>query len=370
MERIDAIVVGAGVVGLAVARALARARHEVIVLEAEPVVGSHASSRNSEVIHAGLYYPPDSLKARLCVAGRERLYRYCARRGIDHRRIGKLVVATKPSGHAPLERLRENAQRCGVEDLRVMDGDEARALEPELSCTAALWSPSTGIIDSHGLLRALQSDAEEHGATVVLGNGFVTGRIDDDGLVIEAGETTVRSRILVDAAGLHAQSVAHTIEGLPPASIPERHLCKGTYFGLAMPSPFRHLVYPVPDTASLGIHLTLDLAGRARFGPDQEWVDTIDYAVDPARAAAFYPAIRSWWPGLPDDALTPDYAGIRAKVQAPGAPMADFDLRGPTDHGIPGLVCLYGIESPGLTACLALADHVVHELGASTAPED
>jgi L-2-hydroxyglutarate oxidase LhgO len=370
MERVDSIVVGAGVVGLAIARALARAGREVVILEAEGILGAHASSRNSEVLHAGLYYPPDSLKARLCVAGRPRLVRYCAQREIGYRRVGKLVVATEPGQHERLERIHDNARRCGVDDLRLLAPEQVQTMEPELRCTAALWSPSTGIIDSHGLLRALVADAEAGGATLALRNAFVCARATHDGLVVEAGDARVQCRTLVNTAGLHAQAVAQVIEGLPPDTIAPRHLCKGTYFTLAIRSPFRHLVYPVPDTASLGIHLTLDLAGGARFGPDQQWVDAIDYAVDPSRGASFYPAIRTWWPGLPDDALTPGYAGIRTKVNGPGKSMGDFAVQGPAHHGIPGLVCLYGIESPGLTACLALADHVLELLAISPAPDD
>lgn len=369
MERIDAIVVGAGVVGLAIARALARAGREVIVLEAEPAMGLHASSRNSEVIHAGLYYPPGSLKARLCVRGKDRLYAYCIDRGIAHRRIGKLVVATDPTQHAHLERIHANARRCGVDDVSSWDPARVHAIEPELRCTRALWSPSTGIVDSHGLMRALAADAEAEGAVIALGNAFVSARVDQGGLSVEAGDTRVACEVLVDAAGLNAQRVARTIEGLDRHTIAARHLCKGTYFTLGTPSPFRHLIYPVPASASLGIHVTLDLAGRARFGPDQQWVDTIDYELEPSRATSFYPAIRTYWPGLPEGALTPGYTGIRAKVQAPGQPMADFVVQGPADHGIPGLACLYGIESPGLTACLALADHVLERLCIDATPE-
>ena len=370
MERIDALVIGAGVVGLAIARALARAGREVIVLEAESAMGLHASSRNSEVVHAGLYYPPGSLKARLCVAGRERLYRYCERRGVAYRRIGKLVVATGERQHDALARIESNAQACGVHEVRIWDRDQVRAMEPAISCTRALWSPATGIIDSHGLMRALLAEAETHGAVLALGNAFTRGRATGDGIEIETADTRVTCDLVVNAAGLHAQAVASAIEGIASSSIPPRYLCKGTYFTLTEHAPFAHLVYPVPDTASLGIHLTLDFAGAARFGPDQQWVDTIDYTVDPTRVDAVYPAVRTYWPALPDGALAPGHAGIRSKVQAPGQPMADFVVHGPTEHGVANLVSLYGIESPGLTACLALADHVLERIGVAPATDD
>ncbi len=368
-ERIDALVVGAGVIGLAVARALARAGREVVVLERERAVGQHASSRNSEVIHAGIYYPPNSLKARLCLEGRDALYRYCGARGVAHRRVGKLIVATTEAQRPTLERLRARAHHNGVDDLRPVDAAEIRRREPAVFACAALWSPSTGIIDSHGLMRALWSDAERRGAALALDTTLTAASPEAGGLLVDAGDTTLRCALLVNAAGLGAQSVARAVRGLPPSAIPRRHLLKGSYFSLAGASPFSHLIYPVPDTASLGIHVTVDLAGRARFGPDQQWVETVDYSLDPGRASAFSEAIRAYYPGLDPDALTPDYAGIRAKIQGPAEPPVDFMIQGPGEHGIDGLVNLFGIESPGLTASLALADEVLRRLGVTPAPE-
>jgi L-2-hydroxyglutarate oxidase LhgO len=360
--EVEAVVVGAGVIGLAVARALARAGTEVVVLEAERTFGAHSSSRNSEVIHAGLYYPAGSLKARLCVAGRRRLYAWCRARRVGHRQTGKLIVATAHDDPAVLDRILASAANNDVTDLRRLDRAEVRALEPDLDVAGALLSPSTGIVDSHGVMQALLADAEDRGAMVAWSTSLVSARPDDGGFVVTAGGDVVRCRILVNAAGLGAQAVAGAIEGMPADAIPTRYLAKGTYFSLRGRCPFSRLIYPVPATASLGVHLTLDLAGAARFGPDQEWVDTIDYAADERRGDAFYAAVRRYWPGLPDGALQADYAGIRAKVQAPGTAMADFVIAGPETHGLPGLVNLFGIESPGLTACLPLADEVLARL--------
>jgi L-2-hydroxyglutarate oxidase LhgO len=361
-DFVDAIVVGAGVVGLAVTRALAQARFDVIVLEAEPTAGVHASSRNSEVIHAGIYYPPGSLKARLCVEGRHRLYAYCEQHGIGHRRLGKLIVAPQPEDIPALEKLRDNAQRCGVADLELLDAEDVRRLEPALRVEAALWSPSTGVVDSHGYMRRLQADAQDHGAVVSWATALRRATATDTGFRVEAGDAVVSCRVLINAAGLGAQTVAQSIGGLAGDTIPPLHLAKGTYASLRGRHGFRHLVYPMPAATHLGVHLTLDLSGQARFGPDLQWVDTVDYAVDPSRVEAFYPAIRRYWPELEDGRLQPDYTGIRAKVQAPGAAMADFVVQGPSEHGVAGLVNLYGIESPGLTASLALADETLRRL--------
>lgn len=360
-ERIDCVVVGAGVVGLAVARALARAGREVLVLERERWIGSHTSSRNSEVIHAGIYYPKDSLKASLCVAGRERLYAYCAEHGVPHRRLGKLIVATSEEEVPRLEGLRQRAAANGVADLEWLDGPAARVLEPALHCVAALLSPSTGIVDSHGLMLAYQGDAEAAGAVVALRAPVLAGRAGGRGIILTVGGDApmeLEADIVVNSAGLFAPALARRIAGLPPATIPRDYYCRGVYFTLSGRAPFRHLVYPAPEAAGLGIHLTLDLGGQARFGPDVEWVDGVDYTVDPRRGDAFYAAIRRYWGALPDGALQPGYAGVRPKISAPNAPAADFLVQGPADHGVPGLVNLYGIESPGLTASLALADHV------------
>lgn len=362
--RIDALVVGAGVIGLAVARALAVGGREVVVIERERAWGQHTSSRNSEVLHAGLYYPTDSLKARLCVAGRRALVRYCEAREVALRRIGKLIVATRDEQRPALAQLHAQALANGVLDLRPLTAADVRALEPRVHAVAGLWSPSTGILDSHALMRALWADAQAHGASMALDTRFERARVlPEGGLRVWAGDTTLHTTLLVDAAGLHAPEVAAAIEGLPAALIPRQRLLKGSYFTLAGPSPFSHLVYPLPDAATLGIHVTLDLAGRTRLGPDQQWVERIDYAVDPARAAAFAEAVSDYFPDLDPSALQPDTAGIRPKLHGPGTSPVDFMIQGPADHGVPGLCNLFGIESPGLTACLAIADEVLARLG-------
>ncbi len=360
-ERIDCLVIGAGVVGLAVARALARGGREVIVAESADAIGTGASSRNSEAIHAGIYYPKDSLKARLCVAGKEALYRFCAEHGVPHARLGKLIVAGEDAQLPQLEELRSRAAANGVDDLKILSADEAARLEPELSCAGALLSPSTGIIDSHAFMLALEGEAEAHGAVVAFNSPILGGRVDGDGLRLEIGGSEaaeIHCRTVINSAGLGAQRLAASIDGLPASSIPPLHLAKGNYFSLSGRPPFRRLIYPLPEAGGLGVHVTLDMAGRCRFGPDVEWVDKIDYDVDPARADAFYGAIRTYWPGLADGALQPDYAGIRAKIVPQGAPAGDFLIQGPRQHGVQGLVNLYGIESPGLTAALAIAEHV------------
>jgi L-2-hydroxyglutarate oxidase LhgO len=365
-ERVETVVAGAGVVGLAVARALALAGHEVLVLEAEPAIGSVTSARNSEVIHAGLYYPPGSLKARLCVPGREQLYCYCAERGVAAPRIGKLVVATAPDEIPALEAVARRAAANGVTDLRWLESREAQALEPALACTAALLSPSTGIIDSHGLMLAYQGDAEGAGAQIVCRAPILGGAVTADGFVLEiGGDAAMRlgCRRLINCAGLDAVALASRIDGVPAAALPRAYLCKGSYYSLSGRAPFSRLIYPVPEHAGLGVHLTLDLGGQARFGPDVEWVETCNYDVDIARAAGFYAAIRRYWPALPDDSLQPGYAGIRPKITGPGEPAADFRIDGPEVHGVAGLVNLLGIESPGLTASLAIADHVAALVG-------
>ena len=367
MERVDAVVVGAGVVGLACARALALAGREVIVLEREDAIGTHTSSRNSEVIHAGIYYPPGSLKAALCVEGKLALYRYLAERGLPHRNCGKLIVAADDSQLPYLEKLQAQAHANGVHDLRMLTEKEAKALEPALSCAAALESPSTGIIDSHAYMLALQGDAENAGATLAFRSPVVSGRVRDDGIELEIGgadATRLLARRVVNSAGLFAPQTAASIEGFPRSHVPPSRLCKGNYFSLAGRSPFTRLIYPVPEKAGLGVHLTLDLAGQARFGPDVEWIDRIDYAVDVRRGERFYRAIRTYWPGLKDGALQPAYSGIRPKIQEdPDAPARDFMIEGPREHGVPRLVNLFGIESPGLTASLAIAERVRSLLG-------
>src|SRR5437899_7732997 len=364
-EQVDAVVIGAGVAGLAIARALALGGREVIVLERESTIGTGTSSRNSEVIHAGIYYPPGSLKAKLCVTGRRALYRFLAERGIAHRRCGKLIVSTGPNQVPGLERLHAQAEASGVADLRMLSAREARALEPQLACVAALESPSTGIVDSHAFMLGLRGEAEAQGASIAFRSPLLAGHVVNAAIELEVGgrePVRLLARSVVNSAGLFAQDVARSIEGFPAERIPPAHYCKGNYFSLSGRSPFSRLVYPAPEAASLGVHLTLDLAGRARFGPDVEWIERIDYDVDPKRAEVFYGAIRNYWPGLKDGALQPAYSGIRPKMRPRGEPACDFLIQGPADHGVAGLVNLFGIESPGLTASLAIGDAVLELL--------
>ncbi|HZS82879.1 MAG TPA: NAD(P)/FAD-dependent oxidoreductase [Stellaceae bacterium] len=359
---VECVVVGAGVVGLAVARALAKAGIEVMVLEREYGIGFETSSRNSEVIHAGIYYPKDSLKALTCVEGKRRLYAYCAAHGVPHKRLGKLIVACSEEELPLLDGIRARAAANGVEDLVALDARELRRLEPALAALGGLLSPSTGIIDSHALMLAYQGEAEAAGAMVVFRAPVEGGALRKDGFMLEIGGAEpmrLACRMLVNSAGLYAPALARRIAGIPAASIPRDYLCRGVYFTLSGKAPFSRLIYPVPEKAGLGVHLTLDLAGQARFGPDVEWIDRVDYTVDPRRGDGFYAAIRRYWPGLPDGALQPGYAGIRPKITGPGEAAGDFVVQGPQAHGIPGLVNLYGIESPGLTASLALADRVL-----------
>jgi L-2-hydroxyglutarate oxidase LhgO len=364
-ETADCIVVGAGVIGLAVARRLARAGREVVVLEAADGIGTETSSRNSEVIHAGIYYPTGSLKARLCVAGKEALYAYCAARGIPHKRLGKLIVASNAREEPGLAALKAKAEANGVFDLVPLSAAEAARLEPAVRCTAALLSPSTGIIDSHAFMLSLLGEAEAAGAMVAFETPLLRGAPDGGGLRIESGgaaPTSLRCNLLVNCAGLDAPALSRRIAGVDPGSIPTPYLAKGSYFTLAGRSPFTRLVYPMPEPGGLGVHVTIDMGGQARFGPDVEWVSERRYEVDPRRAEKFYAAIRSYWPDLPDGALQPGYSGIRPKISAPGAPAADFVIQGPAETGLPGYAALYGIESPGLTASLAIADLVAEKV--------
>jgi L-2-hydroxyglutarate oxidase LhgO len=359
----DCIVIGAGVIGLAVARALARGGREVIIIECERQFGLHLSSRNSEVIHAGIHYPPESLKARLCVSGKELLYRYCEERGIEQRRCGKFTVATADEQIPALETIQSNARACGVMDLEWLDASQARRAEPKMRCHAALYSPSTGIIDSHGLMQSLLADAQGAGADIVFGTEVTALRATTRGIDISIGdepEPALRAQAVVNSAGLGAHRVARSIEGFPDRHIPDIHYAKGSYFALAGASPFTRLIYPAPTSGGhLGVHMTLDLAGAARFGPDMEWVDEIDYAVDPKRAAGFAAAIKAYWPQLDAARLVPAYAGIRPKLSSPGEAARDFKISGPKEHGFAGIVNLFGMESPGLTACLSIGDAVV-----------
>ena len=383
MDRIDTLVIGAGVVGLACARAMALRGHEVVVSEASADIGYWNSSRNSEVIHAGIYYPYQSLKAQLCVEGKHRLYTYARERGVAHRRCGKLIVATEEPQEAALHALLGKAHANGVDDVAEISGKQARMREPALACVAALDSPSTGIIDSHGLMLALLGDAEDRGAMLARcsvvralepdapGRGWRVQIEVLDEASIRCAQNTVLKLVelrgeshcflvdrIVNAAGLGANRIAALIQGMPEACRPRLHLAKGSYFQLGGRCPFNRLIYPMPNSAGLGVHLTLDLGGQGRFGPDVEWVSSESYEVEAARCKDFYREIRSYWPGLPDGALHPGYAGIRPKLQAPGSPAEDFRIDGPQQHGFEGLVNLLGIESPGLTASLAIADRV------------
>lgn len=360
MDEFDCAVIGAGVVGLAVARALALQGREVIVLEAEGAIGTGTSSRNSEVIHAGIYYPQDSLKARLCVQGKEMLYAYAAERNLPHRRCGKLIVATAPAQVAALEDIVRKARANGVDDLEALDAQQARALEPQLACEAALLSPSTGIVDSHALMLALQGDLENAGGMLALKSPVARAVCGPAGIeLVGADGTQLRCRSVVNAAGLGAPALARRFDGLDARHVPAAHWAKGSYFTLAGRSPFSRLIYPVPEAAGLGVHLTLDLGGQAKFGPDVQWVDSPDdLEVDPSRADGFYAEVRKYWPALADGALQPGYAGIRPKISGPGDPPRDFVIQGPAEHGVAGLVNLFGIESPGLTSSLAIAEFV------------
>jgi L-2-hydroxyglutarate oxidase LhgO len=369
MEQVDCVVIGAGVVGLAVARALALQGREVMVLEAADAIGTQTSSRNSEVIHAGIYYPQGSLKARMCVQGKAMLYAYCAERGLAHRRCGKLIVATHANQVDALQGIVAKAAANGVTDLVLLNRDQARAMEPALNCVAAIHSPSTGIVDSHALMLSLQGDLENAGGLVAFNAGVKRARIlaqsAQGGIVLEALDgTELQARTVVNAAGLHAATLAAHIEGLASCHVPSAYFAKGNYFTLSGRSPFSHLIYPVPEAAGLGVHFTLDLGGQAKFGPDVQWVDSPeDLVVDPRRGEGFYAEVRKYWPALPDGALFPGYAGMRPKTSGPHAAAADFVIQGPADHGVPGLVNLFGIESPGLTSCLAIGHAVAGIVG-------
>jgi L-2-hydroxyglutarate oxidase LhgO len=366
VDQVDCVIVGAGVVGLAIARAVALSGREVIVLERQNAIGMGTSSRNSEVIHAGIYYKPGSLKAKLCVAGRDALYKYCADNDIPHRNCSKLIVACSADETLKLEAIAATAHANGVLDLRMISAAEAKQLEPDINCEAALLSPSTGIIDSHSYMLSLRGQAESTGAMFAFAAPLMSARAADDGLELDVGGAEpmqLRCKTLINAAGLHAPKLAQSIEGLPKHLIPEPFFAKGSYFSTTVRPPFSRLIYPAPVSGALGIHLTFDLAGDARFGPDIEWLsgvseDTLDYRVNPQRGEAFYAAIRTYWPALPDGALSPAYSGVRPKIVPRGAPDQDFIIQDSSVHGIPGLINLFGIESPGLTSSLALADRV------------
>ena len=373
LPDVDTIVIGAGVVGLAIAAALAQRGHEVIVLERESSIGQGVSSRNSEVIHAGIYYPPGSLKSEVCVSGKQLLYEYCNKRGIGAEQKGKLIVASDDEDKMQLHRLHRNAGLNGVHDTKIISADDAQALQPGLQCVAALHSPSTGIVDSHALMVSLAGDIERHGGTIVCrtqvesivpANRYIT--------ITDTENTSVTARQVINSCGLNAVSMGQCVKTIPDATIPKARFAKGSYFKLEGKSPFTMLVYPAPVTGGLGIHLTVDLAGQARFGPDVEWLEDVtepdDYKVDPSRAQSFYAAIRRYWPQLPDNSLVPDYAGIRPKIIYPDQRSIDFEISAEQDHGIPGLGNLYGIESPGLTSSLAIAAQVCNRLGSRPKP--
>lgn len=365
MDEVDSVVIGAGVVGLAVARALALQGRDVIVLEAEATFGTQTSSRNSEVIHSGIYYPPGSQKARLCVRGKQLLYGYCGAHGVGHRRCGKLIVAAGAAQEQQLHAIEARARASGVMDLRWLTRAEARALEPELECSTALFSPTTGIIDSHGLMLALLGDLEDAGGVLATHARATHLRVlQPAGIeVITEDGTGLRARQVVNAAGLQAPALARHIAGFDPRFIPPvpARFAKGSYFSLRGRAPFRHLIYPAiaPGSPSLGVHFTVDLGGQGKFGPDIEWADTLTWDVEAARAASFYAEVRRYWPALPDGALQPAYAGVRPKIGVQGEPAHDFVVQGPKAHGVPGLVNLFGIESPGLTSSLALGEEVL-----------
>lgn len=366
-ERLDCVVIGAGVVGLAIARALVERGRNVTVIEAESAIGKGASSRNSEVIHAGIYYPSDSLKARLCVKGKEALYAYCRERDIPHNRIGKIIVALSSEQEAILDGYLGQARANGVDDLVWLSREELREREPQIAGVRALFSPSTGIVDSHAYMASLDADIHAGDGTVVLNSPVLRGSASGGAISLEIGgrdPVTVEAASVVNAAGLAAQEVARSIDGLPGRAVPRRYLAKGCYFSLSGRPPFRHLVYPVAEEGGLGVHVTLDMGGQARFGPNVMWIDSIDYGFPPGLKGAFAEAIERYYPGLNRDRLQEGYTGIRPKLSGPGAPNADFVIQGPSAHGVKGLVNLFGIESPGLTASLAIADYVADMVAA------
>jgi len=360
-ERVDCIVIGAGVVGLAVARAVARTGREVIVVEKADAIGTETSSRHSEVIHAGIYYAPGSLKARFCVEGKRAMYAFCDEHGVAYNNCGKIIVATHAEQMPELERLKQTAAANGVTDLEWMTPEQVTGMEPAVFCVGALWSPSTGILDSHSYMLALQGDAEEAGAMFAFMTPVTGGQVLNDGIRLDCGgdaPMSLAAGLVINSAGLWAQSISSTISGIPAETVPPTYYCKGNYYTLSGKAPFSRPIYPVPEKAGLGVHVTVDLGGQVRFGPDVEWVDEIDYDVDPARADKFYAAVRKYYPALEDGAIQPGYSGIRPKIQSPDEAARDFLIQGPEDHGIPGLINLYGIESPGMTSSLAIADYV------------
>ena len=361
----DMIVVGAGAVGLAIARAAALSGASVLITERAGHFGTETSSRNSEVIHAGIYYPSGSLKAQLCVAGRDMLYEFCAAHGVPHRRCGKLIVAANDAQMVELQRIKAAAAACSAGELRLLEAQDIHRIEPEVLCHAGLFSPLTGILDTHAYMQALLGVAEAHGATLVCNTEVtrITPTLEGWAITIAGSDAPVASApVLVNAAGLGAQAMARAIQGFPSDHVPALRYAKGCYFGYGGKTPFSHLVYPLPEPGGLGTHLTLDMAGRARFGPNVEWIDAVEYSVDPAHRDRFAESVRRFWPGVDTARLYPDYAGVRPKLSGPGEAAMDFVISGPSEHGVPGIVNLFGIESPGITASLAIADHVLLQL--------
>lgn len=359
--HVDCVVIGGGVVGIAVARQLAMQGREVWLLEATGELGNETSSRNSEVIHAGIYYPKNSLKAKLCVEGRRKLYQYCQDRMVPYKRCGKLIVATNESQVRELDKILAKGKANGVEGLEMLEGKTLISIEPSLTALAAIQSPHTGIIDSHQLMMHLQNDAEQAGAQFVFNSPVVSGEVSGKGIDLIVGHQTafkLTAKTVINSAGLDAVGLLTNMKHFPPQSIPKFYMAKGSYFSLASKAPFDHLIYPVPESGGLGVHLTLDLAGQARFGPDVEWVTEKNYGVDDRRKAVFEAAIQQYWPDLPVGQLQPAYAGIRPKLSGPGESAADFMIQSASDHGVSGLINLFGIESPGLTSCLSIAEHV------------
>ncbi len=362
MEQVDCVVIGAGVVGMACARALALSGRDVIVIEKESLPGSEISARNSGVIHAGIYYPQNSLKAELCIKGKALLYSYCQNHTVPHKNCGKLIVATTSTEEQTLEEIRQRALKSGVDDLRYLSLSETKDREPELHATKVLYSPSTGIVDVHNLILAFQGDLENHGGMIAFNTPVTGGEVSDQGIILHTGgesPMTLRAKTVINAGGLHAPTLAGKLTNFPKECVPDLFYAKGNYFSLSGKAPFSSLIYPVPEAAGLGVHVTLDMEGQIRFGPDVEWVETLCYEVSPDRSKPFYDAIRRYWPALKDGTLTPDYSGIRPKLQAPGNPAVDFVIQDQNNHGVPGLVNLFGIESPGLTASMAIAEKVL-----------
>lgn len=363
--EVETLVIGAGVVGLAVARALAIEGQEAWLLEQEAEFGMQTSSRNSEVIHAGIYYPKGSLKARLCVEGKQKLYRYCDEKNIPVSRLGKLIVASTEEQVGTLESIRQRALNNGVDDLRFVDSDELRELEPELNAQAALLSPSTGIIDSHAYMQQLLTDFESYGGQIIYQSQLKAMSVESNRIQLDivGQDSRIIANKCINAAGLQAPHIFRHVDGFPQTALPKAFYAKGDYFSYSGKAPFKHLIYPVPEVGGLGIHLTLDQAGQAKFGPDVEWLDDeLYYEVKPDKKAKFLTAVRKYWPNIDESRLVPDYSGIRPKLSGPDEAAADFVIQGEGEHGIKGLVNLFGIESPGLTASLAIADEVVKSL--------